>query len=168
MRKTGLALLVVATLGGCGFSQSNWNPFNWFGSSEEVEVIDENTNPLVPQKSNTGMFAKKPPPPYPGVPVGQVKELRIERVKGGALIRVTGVSDYLGSHSVKLQPENDGVPIQGVLTYQLLAINPGTPAGGGSEIAREVTVAHSLTNQQLEGVRTIKVVGARNALQSRR
>lgn len=170
MRKSIIAVVVagvtLSSVGACSsVSASRYNPLNWFGSSEEVNVSNGEVNALIPAKSK-GLF-KKTDYVYPGTPVGQVTDVKIERTVSGAIIRVTGVADVVGAHSVKLQPENGGKPVKGVLTYQLLAIQD-SGVGGGSELSRELIVAHALTTQQLQNVRTIKVVAGRNARQTRR
>ncbi|MEP5385111.1 MAG: hypothetical protein ABJQ23_17070 [Shimia thalassica] len=164
MRKTVLLLLVSATL--LSACQSRYNPVNWFGNGEEVEV-DPNAappNPLLPEKSAIA----RPEEVYPGVPITRVTELKIERVAGGAIIRATGVADRQGVFALKLRPLNEGEAVDGVLTYEFLGIHPQNPIGIGAESSRTLIVAHSLTDQQLEGVRTIKVTAHQNALQARR
>ncbi|MEQ9693205.1 hypothetical protein [Shimia sp. SDUM112013] len=164
MRKTILLLLVSATaLSAC---QSRYNPFNWFGNGEEV-VVDPNAeppNPLLPERSALA----RPEEAYPGVPVTRIDELKIERVADGAIIRATGTADRHGVFDLKLRPLNDGEPVDGVLTYEFLGVHPKYPPGVGSEASRRVIVAHALTDQQLQGVRTIRVQAFQNAMQARR
>lgn len=164
MRKIVVCLAVAAmVLSACN---TRLNPRNWFGSSEEVSAEAAATkNPLIPEES---ALSSRPEEVYPGAPVRTVTELKVERVANGAIIRATGVAYVQGAFNVKLQPLNNGEPVSGVLTYELLAVQPAAGPRGGSDQTRTVTVAHSLTNQQLEGVRTIKVVANENARQSRR
>lgn len=164
MRNYVMCLVVGAmVLSACS---TRLNPRNWFGSSEEVAVDPTGeVNPLLPEENG---LLKRPEAVYAGIPVRTVTELKVERVRDGAIIRATGVAYVQDAFAVKLSPMNEGKPQSGVLTYELLAIHPSWGARGGPEQTRTVTVAHSLTNQQLEGVRTIKVVAAENARQARR
>ncbi len=169
MRKT-LSVIVVSSivLAGCGtVRDSRLNPFNWFGRSEPAQVTPvkaEEANPLIPKQSR---LKRKKVVVYSGTVVSAVKSLEIDRTKGGAIIRVTGVPSQQGAHSVVLEAMNEGKPVDGVLTYRLLAIQP-TSGGYGSEQSRQVQAAVFLTDNQLVGVRTIKVEAASNALASRR
>lgn len=160
-----VVLCLAISVMGVSACNSRYNPVNWFGGSEEVEVEGQNTNPLIPAKSG---FSSRPEEQYPGIPVAKVTELKVERIADGAIIRASGVAYVQGAFAVKLMPQNEGKPVKGVLTYDLMAIHPAGGYGGGAENTRLVTVAHSLTDQQLEGVRTIKVVAIENARQARR
>ena len=155
--------LAIAVMG-VSACNSRYNPVNWFGGSEDLPDEGSSTNPLIPKKS--GM--SRPEESYPGIPVATISELKVERVANGALIRATGVAYVQGAFSVQLQPQNKGKPVDGVLTFDLMAIHPSNGYAGGPDRTREVIVAHSLTDQQLEGVRTIKVVANNNARQARR
>lgn len=162
MRNT-VTILLVSTLA-LSACQSRYNPVNWFGNGEEVIENPEGANPLIPEKS----AFTRPEDIYPGVPVAKITELKIERIADGALIRAKGVADRQGVYALKLSPMNNGIPVNGVLTYELLGVHPKYPLGVGSEQSRQVIVAHSLTDQQLAGVRTIKVVAHQNTMQARR
>ena len=164
MRKIVVCLAVAAmVLSACN---TRLNPRNWFGSSEEVSTeAAASKNPLIPDDSS---FVSRPEEIYPGAPVRTVTELKVERVADGAIIRASGVAYVQGAFNVKLMPLNNGEPVSGVLTYELLAIQPSAGPRGGPDQSRLVTVAHSLTDQQLAGVRTIKVVAKENARQARR
>lgn len=164
MRNLVLCLAIAAM--GLSACNSRYNPVNWFGSSEEVpEGEAAATNPLIPPKSG---FVSRPEDIYPGIPVARVTELKVERVADGAIIRATGVAHVQGAFGVKLMPQNEGKPVKGVMTYDLMAIHPADAPRGGADQTRQVVVAHALTDQQLAGVRTIRVVGMENARQARR
>ncbi|MGR3711769.1 MAG: hypothetical protein ACU0A6_01430 [Shimia sp.] len=167
--RIALSVLLVSTLT-LTACQSRWNPVNWFGNDKEVVLAEGEANPLVPQKNNNNnsVFASKPEPVYAGTIVQQVTSVKVFRVTEGALIEVVGVSAIHGAHTLKLDPQNDGKPVNGVLTYNLLAVHPQGGFTGGPEQSRKVTVAHVLTNAQLDGVRTIRVVAAANARETRR
>ncbi|WP_415920568.1 hypothetical protein [Tateyamaria sp. SN6-1] len=174
MRSTTILILVATlTLTACS---TRLNPFNWFGRSQSEPVVvqqeEAEKNPLIPQSERVrlNLFGLRDrDTEYPGGPVDQVSDLVIERVPGGAIIRAVGVPDYQGAFGVRLQPATeDEVPVDGVLTYRLEAIRPDGARLGGAQRVREVTVARQLTDNQLAGVRTIRVEGVRNAQTSRR
>ncbi|MDV4144461.1 hypothetical protein [Shimia sp. FJ5] len=168
MRNSVTILFLIAALGVSACS-SRLNPFNWFGGSEEVALTEEERakqNPLIPQEG-PGLLGKRPDPGYLGTPVASVDELRVERTPGGAIIRATGTGTVQGGYAIKLDPRNEGKPVKGVLSYDMKAVqNPRYPVGPAS--ARRLIVGHKLTNQQLEGVRVIKVYSQSNARQARR
>ncbi|WP_372885680.1 hypothetical protein [Shimia sp.] len=164
MRHTPL-LFLIAVLG-LSACNSGWNPMNWFGRSTEVAVAAEDeVNPLIPVSNN---ILARPEAQYAGTPVAIITELKVERVANGALIRAAGVADMQGAFDVRLVPRNDGKPVSGVLTFDLKALQPRHVPRGGSEKSRQIVVAHRMTDQQLQGVRTIRVAARDNARQSRR
>ena len=163
IRILGVLLLSMLVLSACG---SRLNPINWFGSSEEVSVSEEEVNPLIPRERDS--FFRQPDVGYQGTIVADLSTLKIERVAGGAIIRVTGVAANQGAFDVRLEPENEEhAPVKGILTYRLLALQPVGHRQGNTR-SRELTAAVFRTDQELAGVRTIRVVGANKSLQSRR
>lgn len=174
MRKT-IPFLLAATLavGACAsVRESRVNPFNWFGQSrsESIEATDTGpVNPLIPQRE--GLFSRNraEQATYVGRPFEQVTNLTIERVPGGAIIRATGLAARQGLYDVQLTPENvDEEPVDGVLTYRLEGVRPVAQTPIGTKPTREVIAARNLTDQQLRGVRRIRVEGQLNAQVSRR
>ncbi|UZD92099.1 hypothetical protein [Cognatishimia activa] len=168
MRKTlGILLVSSIALTSCGrVAESRLNPLNWFGRAERVEVPQEEINPLIPQKRQS--IFERGPEVYAGTAVLTISDVKIERVSGGAIIRVLGTAQTQGAFEARLTPENDDeLPVDGVLTYNLEAIQP---AGyrQGPERSREINIARFRTFQDLEGVRTIRIVGEGNAMQVRR
>lgn len=169
--RTALTVLLLSTLT-LTACQSRLNPFNWFGRDREVQTTAApgEVNPLIPNAGNErkGIFSKRPEPVYAGTPLAVVKSVVVHRIPEGAMVEVVGVSNIHGVHTLKLDPQNDGQPVKGVLTYNLLGVHPKGGFTGGTEQSREVTVAHVLTQEQLQGVRTIRVVAAQNARETRR
>lgn len=163
MRKSLTVLLILTmTLGACA---SRFNPMNWFGRGQPV-AVQENTNSLIPARR--GLFARKNAV-YQGTAVGTIQELKVERVPGGAIIRVTAVAPKHGSYDLRLTPADpDERPVNGVLTYNFEAVQPRSFIPPGTDYSRQLTAARSLTHQQLDGVRSIQVVGAHNAMIARR
>lgn len=174
MRNITSALLVASlVLAGCGtVRESRFNPFNWFGRGqvEPAAATPADVNPLIPPSSG-GIFANRranAPKPADAPLAAQVGDLSVERIAGGALIRATAVSDTVGAFMVNLVPENDGRPVDGVLTYSLRAYT--APAGSVPmpERARSHVAAIRVSDQDLAGVRTIRVQAERNAATSGR
>ncbi len=161
--RTPLAALLIATLilPGCG---SRLNPFNWFGRGQ-VEAVQtgDTVNPLLPQRSRL----KPKEVPYQGRLIDQITDVKVERIPGGAVVRVTGVAVRQGSYDVRLAPAAQQ-EAKGTLVLELLAVLPGRRTNQGTTASRRVTAAIDLTEQDLFGIRTIRVQGARNAATSRR
>lgn len=168
MRKIVMIVVVPAmVLGACStVRESRVNPFNWFGRGQETSTVSVNTNALIPVKS--GLMTRPAPATYSGLPISKVTKLKVERIPGGAIINVTGISRIQGAHTAELKAENDGLPVKGVITYRFLVLPPAQTTGVGPEQSREVHVAAHLTDQEMIGVRSIKVVAATNAMTSRR
>lgn len=172
MRKS-ISLLLVASivLAACGFRDSRINPANWFGRSQSVptEQTAEAINPLIPQQGGIFQRGRERSKIYAGTPLDQVTSLIVERVPGGAILRVTGQAERQGVYQVQLTPANkEEEPVSGVLSYRLEAVRPARATAVGTAASREVVVARKLTDQQLSGVRSIRVEGLRNARVARR
>ena len=174
--RISLSVLLVAslTLGACGVvRESALNPVNWFGrsTSEAIATTEDpaTINPLIPTK--TGLFSKRRAQNaiYIGKPFDEITNLTVEQVSGGAIIRATGLAARQGIYSVQLTPANeDETPIDGVLTYRLEGVAPAANTAVGGPATREVTAARKVTRQTLNGVRSIRVEGVRNAQVTRR
>lgn len=186
MRTALIFLLIGAfTLSACGsWRDSRVNPTNWFGNSRsapsseaaaaaasaavpnEASGTAASTNPLIPT-GRRSIFAR--PDDYPGVPISAVTELRIEQTPSGAIIYATGVANRQGAYNAFLRPlTEEEAPEDGVLIYAFDVVYPEDPTRVGSERTRTVQVARTLSRQQLEGVRLIRVEGVQNARESRR
>ncbi|THD73501.1 hypothetical protein E7681_12485 [Thalassobius vesicularis] len=161
-----LSALLISTLVLAGCGSSRWNPVNWFGGGRSEPVAVEGTNPLIPRKS--GSIFRRGETPYTGQLVDKVTGLKVERVPGGAVVRVTGVARLQGQYDVKLISPTKKKPEKGVLTFELRAELPAGRQAQGTEWTRTLTVATFLTDNELFGVGTIRVVGATNAMTSRR
>ncbi|MEM6759996.1 MAG: hypothetical protein AAF601_11025 [Pseudomonadota bacterium] len=176
MRVLTVTLLSAAlTLSACAaVRDSRVNPFNWFGRGQSEPVAQtpaEEVNPLIPTRNErrARLFRRPGEAEYLGTPIDQVNGLVVERVPGGAMIRASGISAFQGAYDVRLTPDNDDEePVEGVLTYRLEVVQPVRARRGGPERIRTVTAARRLTDRQLENVRTIRVLGVRNAQTSQR
>jgi len=147
-------LAMVLTLGlavtGCSsVSQSKYNPFNWFKPSEP-----------------TGPAVLYVPAADKRLLVAQVLTLKVEQTPDGAIIRATGLPQTQGwwnAELVKVDQEDAAK-----LIYDFRVFPPITPVPSGSPASREITVAISVSNQKLDGIKSITVQGDTNALSSRR
>lgn len=174
MRKTLTIMLIsTLTLAACGaVRDSRVNPLNWFGQSRSVPVEATQVapvNPLIPRRNGLFSNARAEAEAYNGKPFEQVTNLTVERIPGGAIIRATGLAARQGIYAVQLTPVNeDEEPVDGVLTYRLEGVRPARATPVGSVPTREVVAARQLTDQELSGVRQIRVEGQLNAQVTRR
>ncbi len=162
------ALVSALALPGCGGSSggSAYNPLNWFGKSRNETVAPEAKNALIPKKS--GLRREQAAPE--GVAVAQILALAIEPAAGGAILRVTGLAPTLGAYDVRLVPEFDLAidgPLQ-TLEYSLKTEYSTRSRPAAPQRSRELTAAVFLSDEDLEGVREIRVSGAENARSVRR
>jgi hypothetical protein len=151
MRVPILAVLILATaLPGCArLRESRFNPLNWFGPGREAEVVELYVRPEDPRAL-----------------VAQVTLLKVEPYPGGAIVRATGVPPTQGYWEAELvaQPLDEN----GQLVYEFRVFPPRVPAVAGTPYSRQITVAAAISNIALQGVGTIVVQGAGNALSARR
>ena len=144
-------------LGGCArVSESRLNPFNWFGTSEEGPAT------LAPRGGYVSSVIDN------RALVGSVTELEITRTQGGALVVATGLAPTPGWWDAELVAETGTPAEDGTLRYAFRVAEPGAPIPAGPPPARELTAAVFLSNQSLEGVRQIVVIGQANSRAIRR
>lgn len=147
-------LCIAATVTACGrVAESRFNPLNWFGNARN-ETIDGG---LLPAGYNA-----EDPRPY----VAQVTELRLERTASGAIVHATGITPTLGYWNADLVSVPSDDP--SVLTYQFRMLPPAGNAMNGTPQQRMVHVGAALSERALDGVRTVRVQAATNALSVRR
>ncbi len=151
MRLPILSVVILAVaLGSCArLAQSRFNPLNWFGQARQAGTADLYVLPQDPRAL-----------------VAQVTVLKVEPYPGGAIVRATGVPPTQGYWDAELvaQPLDEN----GRLVYEFRIFPPPVPAASGTPFSRQVTVAASISNIKLQGVATIVVQGAGNALSARR
>ncbi|WP_372604782.1 hypothetical protein [Actibacterium sp.] len=148
------ALMAVTVLTACSsVRESKINPMNWFGKSKSEETVI-----VMPE---SGILDNRPL-------VDDVLTLRVERTPGGAIITATGLPQRQGYWAADLVAEYDEKPVNGVLTYQFRTYPPAVPYPAGTQQSREITAAVFVTDQTLDGVRSIVVKGATNQRSSRR
>ncbi len=163
--RTFVTVLLISSivLAGCSrLRDSRLNPGNWFGGSRSEPVATasaSNANPLIPRETRIRRRDRREI--YTGTPVDQVTKITVEPTTSGAIVSVTGVSLQQGAYDVRLRADNDGEPVDGVLTYRLLAVQPtNTPQGQPRQ--RTVHAGRFVSNNDLDQTRTIRVIGARN------
>ncbi len=171
MRKTIPVVVIAAlTLAGCAtIRNSRANPANWFGRSYSapVNTTAGTANPLIPER----LLSSKKEVIDRRDPVARIDTLDIEKVPGGAIIRVSATAAYQGSFQVGLVPQSVDGPVDGVARYTLKAYLPVTRGGllpVGTDASRKVVAATRLSDIELSGVSKIEVVGGQNALSKTR
>lgn len=185
-----LSSLLLSACGG-GLRESRLNPANWFGRSTSAETEPgtvrtadgrvQEVNPLIGERaqsqlvaanrktvSNSGsIFDRNKEEVYRGTLVDQVTDLEIERTATGAIVRAIGVTSRQGAFDVRLIPLNQGVPVDGVLTYEFLALQPINTAQGPLH-TRKIQAAQPISKADLEEIRAIRVIAKRNTRSSQR
>lgn len=153
-RRRARALILVLgaalALGGCErLAGSRLNPLNWFQAA----------GPAAPVVLYT-------PPEDRRLLVTQVTELKIDRNPNGAIVRATGLPATQGWWQAELVelPQED----EGRIVFEFRLYPPVAPMPAGTPTSREITVAAALSNIELDGISTIQVQGATNALSARR
>lgn len=151
MTRPILALIALSlVLAGCsGVRQSRMNPLNWFGTSTEESQL----GPLSLEADNRAL-------------VPNVTAMTIERTSSGALVRAEAQMPGQGWWDAALIAENNGRPVDGVLTYRFVAAAPrGVVAGGRPQT---LVVATPVSEYLLEETATVVVRGATNSRSARR
>lgn len=148
--RSTLILGMMLALAGCGFSESRFNPINWFGNGK-----NEAKETVVVEKGDPALRDERPL-------VEQVTELQIERAAGGAIVRATGVALAPGYFGAELVPLAQETPVNGSLVYFFRVQAPETAVGPGPTTTRTLTVARFVPDTVLERARSIVVRGARN------
>jgi hypothetical protein len=145
-----LALCLAALVGGCsGYSESGWNPANWFGGSEPREIIVLPGDPVDPRPM-----------------VETVLSMTVEPMPGGAIVRARGQTPTQGWWQAELVPLD--LDDRGALVYEFRLQSPLGPTSVNTPQSRQVDVAIFVSDIRLDGVREIVVQGANNARSARR
>ncbi|MCB2135499.1 MAG: hypothetical protein KDE08_06070 [Rhodobacteraceae bacterium] len=155
MRFSVITLLVVAlTVSSCGrIRESRFNPFNWFGRSEAGQAAQT----VQPGVTDDGRIL-----------VAEITALEVARQPGGAIVRASGLPPTQGWWNTELVAENDGDPVDGVLTFRFVIAQPLGQTRVSTPQSRELTAATYLSDIKLAEVRQIVVQGAANSRSVRR
>lgn len=135
------AVLALAALAGCGVGQSRLNPLNWFGSAREVPVEVARAADARPV-------------------VDQVVSLDVAQTRSGAIVSAVGLPPTQGFWEADLVPVPSGDPSVLLLDFRILP--PPAPNRVGTQPSREVLAGATFSTQDLAGIRSIAVQGARN------
>lgn len=157
MRLPVSGLLILAlVLAGCGrIRESRLNPLNWFGRSQATAVAAAES--VVPGR-----------PGDPRVLVADVTDMEVARQPGGAIVRASGLPPTQGWWDAALVAENNGDPVDGVLTYRFVVDQPHGATRVSTPQSREVTAAAYLSDIKLANITQIVVLGSANSRSSRR
>jgi hypothetical protein len=159
-RRYVLSILAALPVAGCArISGSGLNPFNWFGSARRSRRGNRTEKTPLVDPSRIGAAAETRPL------IAQIESMQIDRIPGGAIVTATGIAEGAGYYDAVLLPAGNE---NGVLTYDFHAQNPAVPVAGPTVSSRRITVAVTLTNTELAGIRTITVRGALNVASSSR
>lgn len=156
MARTLIALSLVLGLTACSGGDFSLNPFNWFSKPGEADYVA-----LEPSEGWDYSQDRR-------LVVDQVTSLRLERTTAGVIVHATGLPPRLGYWDAELVAENDGEPVDGVMTYVFRIATPRWATNASTPYARTVQVAEFISNAALRDVRTIRVVGDRNVMTARR
>lgn len=153
MTKPILALLALTlVLAACAsVRNSRVNPLNWFGASSEEARL----GPVSSEIDNRAL-------------VQSVTALSIEPTSSGALVRAEGMTASQGWWDAALVAENNGRPVDGVLTYRFVVAAPRSTSTGTLPGTQTVVVAAPVSAFQLEEISRIVVLGAQNSRSVRR
>ncbi|ETD84851.1 hypothetical protein [Rhodobacter capsulatus] len=145
-----LSLAVALALSGCGIGKTKLNPWNWFTHEEVMTLAPKEGYPDVKED--------------PRELIAQVTALEVKQTQGGAIVAATGLTPTQGWWGAKLLAENDGKPVEGVMTYRFVVAwpDPGSPAANrvSTPQSREVTAAAFINNVLLAEVTKVVVIGA--------
>lgn len=142
-------------VGGCSsYSESTYNPMNWYGSEE---IVDPS---LAPEEGYLVLTDIRELIP-------EVTSLQVSNTNGGVIVHATGVPETQGYHTADLVSVSDEEPVDGVLAYEFRVLPPYEVSPVGSVRSREITAAHFISNAKLRNAREIKVIAATNSRSSR-
>ncbi len=161
MKKTLSVLLVTAlALSACGNSRKS--------KSATTAPTTDAATALVPQRSGKGLLSR-PDRPDLSVPIAVISELRVDPTSTGAIIYVEGIASRQGAFNAELRPViSEENTKNGILAYTFRVVYPEGPTPQGPERSRTIVEAVDISNQDLQGVRLVRVIGQQNTLDTRR
>ncbi|RMA40743.1 hypothetical protein [Rhodophyticola porphyridii] len=135
-----ITLTVILGLSACS---TRLNPFNWFGNDREERVAVVET------------VAVTDPRPL----VAQVISLNVDPHPGGAIVRAMGLPPRQGYWMADLVEVERG---EGRIVYEFRVFEPPVATREGTQRSREILAGTELSNQDLQGIRTIVVQAQTN------
>lgn len=161
MMKKSVTMLVVAGLAltGCG----------WFGGGRTTTVDPATgvSNTLIPKKRVE--FFRRPEAVDGSVLIADITQLDVEQTPSGVIISATGLATRQGAYNTELRPVTpELVEQEGILNLEFRVVYPVEATNIGDAATRTVHQAYSMSRQELDGVRTIRVIGAQNVRETRR
>lgn len=145
------ALGLVLTVTACGtVRDSRLNPFNWFGADSNEPVSVDAPTQIVDGRQLAD----------------QILSLSIERHPGGAILRTVALPSTQGFWDAALIEVPGDDP--GALVYEFRVAPPPERGPQGTQASREIIAGDDLSNERLETIRTITVVGQQNRRTVRR
>ena len=150
-----VVVLALSLLAGCAqIGESRFNPFNWGRGGDAPDT-------LVPVDQRI-VIDNRPL-------VSQVTGLALEPTPGGLIVRATGQAPGAGFWQGDLVPDRrDGAVPDGVMAFQFRVAPPPAPQPAPTARSREIVVATFISDQQLRGVREVRIIGAGNSRGARR
>lgn len=156
-RTIALTVGLTLTLAACGgFHDSKLNPRNWFHRSQASATT------LEPADGYAAAIADG------RLPVETVTALEVLPNDVGAIVSAAGLPPTQGFWKAELVAQNDGKPVDGVMTYLFLVAEAPYQARVSTPQSREVTAAAYLSTIDLESITSIVVQGAANSRTVRR
>lgn len=149
-----IALSLILSLSACSDGMS-LNPKTWFGGGGPEKVA------LTPEGGYRDSQDFR-------IPVQQVTALRIEKTTAGVIVYATGVPPRVGYWDAELIAENNGDPVNGVISYVFRIAEPRWNQPSGAPYARTVHVAQFISNAKLRDVSSVRVTGETNSMTARR
>ncbi|MFD1911365.1 hypothetical protein [Halodurantibacterium flavum] len=146
------AMAALMVLSACSsVRESRANPLNWFGGGGGSRSAPGTLEP-------PGGFRVAEADARPLV--AEVTQMSVEPMPGGVIVRATALQPTQGYWEAALVPENDGRPVDGVMTFRFVALPPLTPSAVSTPQSRLVTAAAYVPDSRLAGVRQITVLGS--------
>ena len=144
----GAAILLLA-----GCESVSLNPFDWFGSDTDVEMVDD--VPVITVTDSRPLIAT-------------VTSLIVEETPGGAIVRAVGLPPEQGWYDADLVSETRGEPVNGILTFFFRARPPEDATRVSTVDSREIIAGRFVSELTLAETREIRVVAAGNTRAVRR
>jgi hypothetical protein len=141
MSRIILALALCLGLAACG--ESRLNPLNWFGGEREERI------------RVTEVETVTDPRPL----VAEITALSIEPTTSGAILTATALTDATGYWQAELV---EGGRAEGEAVFEFRAAAPLAGAMVGPAPTREIRAAVALNQDDLEGLRSVTVIGREN------